>query len=245
MTDPRVSIIRHRLGSVATVLAFASGKGGVGKSCCSTTAALLLAREGRRVGLLDLDFHGASTHLILGIEPGLPAEQGGILPFETAFGLQYMGIAPFTGDRGVALRGDAVTDAILELLAVVIWGELDVLVIDMPPGIGEAVLDIARYVEQIRIALVSTASMLSLRIMERLVEVLDAGHIRPAGCILNMGRPDKEHSAQPRLERDLKILGTVPYVPELEEEIGKPDRLVGGRFAAALAPMLGPLITPS
>jgi len=245
MSDPRVSIIQHRLQSVTTILAFASGKGGVGKSCCSATAALLLAKAGRKVGLLDLDFHGASAHLILGIDPHLPQEEGGILPFEAAFGLRYMGITPFTGERGVALRGDAVTDAIRELLAVVVWGSLDLLVIDMPPGIGEAILDVSRYVPRVRVALVSSASTLSLRIMERLSEVLNAGRVHPAGCILNMVRDDQTTPTPLPPDRGLTLLGKIPYTPEIEDEIGKPEELVEGRFAAFLAPALEALIATS
>lgn len=242
MIDPRVSIIEHRLRRVSRIITFASGKGGVGKSCCSSTAALLLARQGRKVGLLDLDLHGASAHIILGIEPSLPDEKGGILPLEAAYGLRYMGITPFTGERGVALRGDAVTNAIRELLAVVIWDDLDVLVVDMPPGIGEAVLDVARYVPRIEVVLVATPSTLSLRVMERLADVLVAGRIQPHGCILNMVR-DGETARRPiDLKQGLRLLGEIPLTPDIEDELGQPQRLVSGRFAAALEPILDTLI---
>jgi ATP-binding protein involved in chromosome partitioning len=252
MSDPRLSIIERRFRPVRRILAFASGKGGVGKSCCSSTAALLLAKGGMKTGLLDLDFHGASDHLILGIDPGLPGEKGGVLPIETLYGLRYMGIAPFTGEHGVALRGDAVTDAIRELLAVVIWGDLDVLIIDMPPGIGEAILDLSRYLRQGEVVLVTTPSTLSLLVMDRLVEVLGSGEIRIAGYLTNMvhrhEKPREVRSPQQPLREEgragnhLPLLGEIPYVEEIEEQIGFPDRLLAGRFAAALSAALQKLV---
>ncbi len=245
MIDPRLSIIEHRLQSVSRVITFASGKGGVGKSCCSSTAALLLARQGRKVGLLDLDFHGASAHIILGLDPSLPDEKGGILPLEAAYGLRYMGIAPFTGERGVALRGDAVTDAIRELFAVVVWGALDVLVVDMPPGIGEPILDLSRHVPRMEIALVSTTSTLSTHIMQRLADVLVASHLHPRGYILNMVADSESEKPRAGLKSDLRLLGEIPFVPEIEDEIGKPHSLSSGRFAAALEPILERLIPAS
>lgn len=233
--DPRLSIIDRRLESVRRIIAFASGKGGVGKSSCSSVSALLLARQGMRVGLLDLDFHGASDHVILGVDPELPDEAGGITPLEAAYGIRFMGIAPFTGDHGVALRGDAITDAIRELLAVVIWGELDVLVVDMPPGIGDPILDLSRHLGRSEMVMVSTPQALSIQIMNRLLEVLRASKAHVAGYLLNMTR---NGSVDTMLPPDLRLLGEIPYFEEHENEIGSPERLASGPFARAMAPAL-------
>lgn len=247
MSDPRLAVVEQRLAGVKRILAFASGKGGVGKSCCSSAAALLCANRGLKTGLLDLDFHGASDHLILGIEPALPNEEGGILPIEAPYGLRYMGITPFTGEEGVALRGDAVTDAIRELLAVVVWGDLDVLIVDMPPGIGEAILDLSRHVRRTEVVLVSTRSPLSLAVMERLVQVLEADNVTLAGYLLNMvpdspaGRPEGNGLAASRMGR-LPLLAEIPYLAEIEEQIGSPDRLLSSAFAGALSPALPKLL---
>lgn len=244
MSDPRLSVVRRRFSQVARILVFASGKGGVGKSSCSTAAALLLARGGYKTGLLDLDFHGATDHIILGLEPHLPGEEGGILPIEGPHGLRFMGIAPFTGNRAVALRGEAVSNAILELLAVVMWGELDVLVVDMPPGIGEAILDFQRWVEGIEVVLVSTPSILSRQVMGRLYEVLLSGGVNTGGYLLNMDRGDGARApaaAGSRNEGPKTLLGRIPYLDELEYEIGSAERILSGRFAHALSGALGRL----
>jgi ATP-binding protein involved in chromosome partitioning len=269
MNDPRLSIIERRLERIGRIIAFASGKGGVGKSLCASTAALLLAGRGLRVGLLDLDFHGASDHLILGIDPVMPKEKSGILPLDGPLGLGYMGIAAFTGERGVALRGDAVTDAIRELLAVVVWGELDALFVDMPPGIGEPILDLARHVARSEAVLISTPALLSIDVTRRLGEVLIAGGARLAGCLFNMVRSDtvrgpgsgvaavaETRYADPveeisglRLGRGgaaviLPSLGSIPYLEEMDGQCGSPERILSGRFALALAPALRSLDFP-
>lgn len=240
--DPRLAIIDRRLASVSRILAFASGKGGVGKSTCATLAALLLARKGLAAGLLDLDFHGASDHLILGIEPSLPEEEGGILPLLAPFGLRFMGIAPFSGEHGLALRGDAVTNAIRELLAVVIWGKLDVLVIDLPPGIGEAVLDLVSALKRCEMILVSQPSSLSLQVTGRLLEVLRRASVAVLGYVVNMDGRDGSAGAPAAIERsplgELRALGRVPYSAGHEACLGAPERLLAGAPAAAIETIL-------
>lgn len=255
--DARLSIIDHRLASVSRILAFASGKGGVGKSTCATLAALVLARQGKATGLLDLDFHGASDHLILGIDPSPPEEEGGILPLAAPFGLRFMGIAPFSGEHGLALRGDAVTNAIRELLAVVIWGRLDVLVIDLPPGIGEAILDLVSALKRCEVILVSQPSTLSLHVTARLLEVLRRASVEVLGYVLNMdGREEggsspraqapRAKSGQPADERsplaDLPALGRIPYSPDHETCLGAPELLLAGAPAAAIETILEGLL---
>src|SRR5512136_1450517 len=135
MIDPRTSVIEHRLGVIGRIVAVSSGKGGVGKSLVATTLALALARKGHRVGLFDLDFTSPSTHLILGAGGVKPKEDKGVLPADVC-GLEYMSLVYYTSDQAAPLRGIDTSNALIELLAVTIWGRLDFLVIDMPPGIG-------------------------------------------------------------------------------------------------------------
>ena len=141
MIDPRASIIDKRLSGVRRILVFGSAQGGVGKSVCATT--------GLRCGLLDVDFQGAACHLFLGSSPGFPEEEGGILPHRLNHDLRFMSIASFTGDEAVPMRGADLSNALVELLCVGIWGELDLLVVDMPPGIGDQILDLLRYIPRI------------------------------------------------------------------------------------------------
>ena len=141
MIDPRGAAVQKRLAGIGRVAAFCSAKGGVGKTLCTTVAGIVLAGTGKKVGLLDLDFQGSSAHLFLGVPPHFPQEEKGLLPLPAARGLVLMSAAAFAGNRALALRGPEVSDALLELLAVTQWGKLDFLLIDMPPGIGEEVLD--------------------------------------------------------------------------------------------------------
>ena len=146
--DPRLSIIDKRFRNIKRILVFASGKGGVGKSSSSVVTALSLADKGYKTGLLDLDFHGASDHIFLGTELAFPEESYGILPYKGAFDLRFMSIVPFTGEHGVPMRGEDISNALIELLAITIWDQLDFLIIDMPPGIGDEVLDLIRFLKR-------------------------------------------------------------------------------------------------
>ncbi|HII85661.1 TPA: ATP-binding protein, partial [Candidatus Bathyarchaeota archaeon] len=145
MVDPRISVIGDRLGGIGRIIAVSSGKGGVGKSFVATTVALALARKGYRVGLFDLDFTSPSTHIILGAGEVEPKEDKGLLP-PVVNGLEYMSLIYYSGGQAAPLRGEDTSNALIELLAVTRWGKLDYLVIDMPPGIGDAVLDLIRLV---------------------------------------------------------------------------------------------------
>ena len=116
----------------------------------ATALALSLVKEGCRVGLFDLDFTGPSTHIILGVPSNLqPKEEIGIVPPKFG-GLAYMSLVYFVGDNPAPLRGTDVSNALIELLSVTQWGELDFLIIDMPPGIGDAVLYLVRLVSYSR-----------------------------------------------------------------------------------------------
>ena len=143
MSDPRLAVISKRLEDVENIIAVSSGKGGVGKSMIATSLALNLRDRNYKVGLLDLDFTSPSTHFILGIEGLYPEEEYGIIPPD-AHGLSYMSITHYSLDKPAPLRGADVSNAIIELLAITRWGELDYLIIDMPPGIGDATLDVIR-----------------------------------------------------------------------------------------------------
>ncbi len=144
MLDPRISIINERLAKTKRIIAISSGKGGVGKSMVAATLALSLAGDGYKVGLFDLDFTGPSTHIILGVSKSVqPKEEKGLVP-PVVNGLAFMSLVYFVGDNPAPLRGADVSNALIELLAVTQWGALDYLIIDMPPGIGDAVLDLVR-----------------------------------------------------------------------------------------------------
>jgi ATP-binding protein involved in chromosome partitioning len=171
MVDPRTSVITERLRGINRIIAVSSGKGGVGKSIVATTLALTLAKSGCKVGLFDLDFTSPSTHIILGAPKVQPKEKKGIIP-PTVHGLEYMTLVYFVGDNPAPLRGADVSNALIELLSITQWGELDFLVIDMPPGIGDAILDLIRMVSRLEFLIVTTPSLLAFETVKKQVSLL-------------------------------------------------------------------------
>jgi ATP-binding protein involved in chromosome partitioning len=155
MSDPRLAVIERRFDKVGKVIAVSSGKGGVGKSMVATCLALNLRDQDYKVGLLDLDFTSPATHVILGVEGLYPEEECGIIP-PLAHGLRYMSITHYSLDKPAPLRGADVSNAIIELLAIIRWEELDYLVVDMPPGIGDATLDTIRLVPKLEFVVITT-----------------------------------------------------------------------------------------
>ena len=171
MVDPRTSVIDERLKRVTRIIAVSSGKGGVGKSLIATTLALTMARKDLKVGLFDLDFTSPSTHLILGAKNVQPKEEKGIVP-PVVKGLEYMSLVYYCGDNPTPLRGADVSNALIELLAITRWSALDFLVIDMPPGIGDAVLDLIRLVKRIECLIVTTPSRLAFETVKKQLSLL-------------------------------------------------------------------------
>lgn len=214
----------------------------MGKSACAATTALLLARRGFRTGLLDLDFHGASAHLFVNAPAGLPHENRGILPHSAAFGLGFMSIASFTGEQAVPLRGDDISNALIELLTVVIWGRRDFLIVDMPPGIGDELLDLHRLVDGADTVVIGTPSQVALKVVRRLLLLLAELVVPVRGIIENM---TTDRTAMSRMTTDLSVpyLGALPFDPELEESIGVPEKLLQTAFARKLEKILLPALT--
>ena len=224
--DPRTSIIDTRLARTRRIIAVSSGKGGVGKSMVATTLALSLAEEGCRVGLFDLDFTGPSTHIILGVPKTVqPKEEKGIVP-PTVNGLEYMSIVYFVGDNPAPLRGADVSNALIELLAVTQWGELDFLIIDMPPGIGDAVLDLIRLVKRIEFLIISTPSLLAFEVVKKQTKLLCELRMPIIGVVENMQMKSSDAIKHETENLGLKYLGTIPYDPDVETAIGNPSKLL-------------------
>jgi ATP-binding protein involved in chromosome partitioning len=152
------------LPAVTHVVAVASGKGGVGKSTVAVNLAVALARRGARVGLLDADIYGPSIPLMMGVDerPNLDEAGRGIVPFER-FGVRFMSLG-FLVDKDAAViwRGPMVMKAIEQLLRDVLWDELDVLVVDLPPGTGDAQLTLSQKVRLSGAVIVTTPQDVAL-----------------------------------------------------------------------------------
>jgi ATP-binding protein involved in chromosome partitioning len=226
LIDPRTSIIGKRLSKIGRIIAISSGKGGVGKSMVATTLALALARKGCQVGLFDLDFTSPSTHIILGAEKIQPIEEKGIIP-PTVHGLAYMSLVYFVHDNPAPLRGTDTTNVLIELLTITQWGEKDFLIIDMPPGIGDVVLDLVRLVKGIEFLIVTTPSLLAFETVKKQVELLCKLKMPIIGILENMkiARTNDVEVATKRL--DLKFLGEIPFDDQVEGSIGNESKLLG------------------
>jgi len=225
VVDPRTSVIDERLSRTRRIIAVSSGKGGVGKSIVATALALTLSRNGCRVGLFDLDFTGPSTHIILNAPRVQLKEEKGIVP-PTVRGLEYMSLVYFVGDNPAPLRGADVSNALIELLSVTRWGTLDFLVIDMPPGIGDAVLDLVRLIKRIEFLIVTTPSLLAFETVKKQVKLLCELKMPIIGIVENM-KMDKAYGVQVETEKlGLRYLGTIPFDPQVEGAIGNETRLL-------------------
>jgi len=225
MVDPRTSIIAERIRRIDRIIAVSSGKGGVGKSLVAATLALTLAKKDYKVGLFDLDFTSPSTHIILGIEGVQPKEEKGIVP-PIVHGIKYMSIVYYSGEHVSPLRGVDVSNALIELLSIARWEKLDFLVIDMPPGIGDATLDLIRLIKNIEFLIVTTPSQLAFETVRKLISLLKELKIPVLGVVENMRMNDSKTIQQQTQKLGLNFLGEIPYDRKVEEAIGNIDKLL-------------------
>lgn len=219
--DPRPSVIRERLRGVRRIIAVTGWKGGIGKSVTAAALALLLARKGYKTGLFDLDFAGASAHLILGRKGQFPKEVKGLEPPAVA-GIKFMSVVHFSAGRAVPLRGASVSDAIIELLAITRWGELDFLVLDMPPGINDAALDVIRFMRKAEILAVTTPSLIARDVLARSLALYRKLKVPVMGVLENMSAARRPAAGALRLD------------PGLEKTLGRPAALLRTAFARDL-----------
>ena len=230
MVDPRINVIDERLKGIKRIVAVSSGKGGVGKSLVASTLALALAKRGYKVGLFDLDFTSPSTHIILNVKEAKPEEDKGIVP-PRIHGLEYMSIIYYSGEEAAPLRGMDVSNVLIELFSITRWGKLDFLVLDMPPGISDATLDLIRLVKRIEFLLVTTSSQLAFETLRKLAGLLDSLQVPLIGVVENMKMTESE-AVRRQVERlNIKFLEEIPFDSRLEEAIGSVDKLSGTVFA--------------
>jgi ATP-binding protein involved in chromosome partitioning len=176
------------LAGVRDIVAVHSAKGGVGKSTVAANLAACAARLGMKVGLLDADVHGPSVAHMMGSserpEPSRTAER--VLPI-VRHGVRYLSLANVaTPDAPIIWRGPMVAGALQQLLSLVEWGELDLLLVDMPPGTGDAVLGIGQTVSLSGVVVVTTPQELSLADTRRGVQAFAALHVPALGLIENL-----------------------------------------------------------
>ncbi|MEM2165755.1 MAG: P-loop NTPase [Candidatus Bathyarchaeia archaeon] len=233
--------MNSRLSGVDRIIAVVSGKGGVGKSLIATTMALLLARDKFRVGLFDVDFTSPTTHVVLNAGGLKPIEEKGIVPPEV-YGLKYMSLAFYLGGRALPLRGQELTNILLETLAYTIWGKLDALIVDMPPGISDLMLDMLKYVRRAEYLIVTTPSKMAFETVRKLIMLLKDLGAPVLGVIENMRFSDTEHIKREVETLGERYLGGIGYDMRLEESLGRLDNLLNTRFAAEVGAILRKIV---
>jgi ATP-binding protein involved in chromosome partitioning len=174
------------LPGVKQTIAIASGKGGVGKSTVAVNLAAALHQAGAQVGLLDADIYGPSVPALTGTRDQPKVVDEKLVPLR-AYGLQLMSIGFLGGaDKAMIWRGPMVSRAIQQMMSDVQWGELDYLVIDLPPGTGDASLTIAQSIPLTGVAIVATPQDLALDIAVKALQMFRSLNVTPLGLIENM-----------------------------------------------------------
>ncbi len=217
--DPRTYGIKDSLQGVKRIIAVGSGKGGVGKSTVSSFLSLVLDDSGFKVGLLDLDLFGPSTHLILNARKMEPDENYGLRPVEINR-MKFMSIVYFTENRPFAMRGKAVTDAALELLTITKWGNLDFLIIDTPPGLGDITLDILGFLRQSEFLLVSSPALISWETVSKLLGLLKEEKANILGLVENMKTSTHSFLEEECRKEKIRYLGGIRFLPGIEALYG-------------------------
>ncbi len=207
---------------VRHVVAVASGKGGVGKSTVAVNLALALQGKGARVGLLDGDIYGPNIPIMLGIAPDRKPQgmsEGKILPLE-AHGLKTISIGFFANpEQPLIWRGPLLHKTVEQFLHRVDWGQLDYLVVDLPPGTGDVQLSLAQWVTLSGALIVSTPQAVALADARRAVNMFRQLEIPILGIVENMTGPVFGRGGGEKMAEILQVpfLGDIPLEPQIRE----------------------------
>ncbi len=231
--DPRVNVIEERLKRVRRIVAVSGGKGGIGKSVVAATLSLILKSYGKKVGLFDLDFCGPCAHIILGVKNVYPEEEKGIVP-PSVDGVKFMSIDYYSKGRPTPLREVDATNAFIEMFAVVRWGELDFLILDMPPGTKDVILDTLRFIPRTEFLILTNASRLVLETVQKTIRLLKEERISCVGVIENMSRPESAVEEDEISKEGVKFLGRIEFDISLERTWGSISGLLNTAFARQL-----------
>jgi len=173
-------------GSLTRVYCVASGKGGVGKSSVTVNLAVAMAARGLSVGIVDADIYGHSIPRMLGAD-GKPTKVENMIMPPQAHGVKVISIGMFTkGNTPVVWRGPMLHRALQQFLADVYWGDLDVLLLDLPPGTGDVAISVAQMLPGAELLVVTTPQLAAAEVAERAGAIASQTHQRVAGVIENM-----------------------------------------------------------
>ena len=238
-------MIRSRLRKVGSVVLVLSGKGGVGKSVVSAALAGIVAGSGLKAGLMDADIYGPSSALLFGAK-GFPVEgESGLVP-PTLGGVKVMSVDLFASGRPIPLAGSGANEILIELLALTDWGDLDCLVVDMPPATGDIMLTLTSLrKDDVGAVVVTMPDRLSISVAHRVLELLKGGGVTTVGVLGNMVRGSpKEKDSRPRALADefgVPLLGLLPYDPSVSRAVekGNIEALLQTEFARGLRKSMG------
>ncbi len=220
----------NKMPSVKSFVMVSSGKGGVGKSTTSVNLALSLAKLGKKVGLLDGDIYGPNVSRMLGMQDRKPEVVGNkVKPFEV-YGIEFISMANLLPEgKALMWRGAMLVKALQQFMEDVEWGELDIVVIDMPPGTGDAQMTMAQQVPVTAGVAVTTPQTVAVDDAKRSMDMFKQLHIPIAGVIENMSGficPNcgveydifgKGAAATLAKDYDTKILAQIPIEPAIRE----------------------------
>jgi ATP-binding protein involved in chromosome partitioning len=183
---PEPQIPFSQPSSLTRLYAVASGKGGVGKSSVTVNLAAALAASGQKVGVVDADIYGHSIPRMLGVT-GRPTPVANMIMPPTAHGVKVISIGMFTKDNSpVVWRGPMLHRALQQFLADVYWGDLDVLLVDLPPGTGDMAISVAQMIPSAELLVVTTPQVAASEVAERAGAIVSQTRQRIAGVIENM-----------------------------------------------------------
>ena len=239
---------RQPIPGVKYLVAVASGKGGVGKTTVAVNLALALAKMGNKVGLLDADVYGPNVPIMLGstTEP-MATQQQRIIPVE-AQGLKMISMGLLNpGDKPVIWRGPMLHSVITQFLRSVEWGELDYLVIDLPPGTGDVQLTLIQTVEVTGAVVVTTPSTVALADVRKAIEMFRQVNVEVLGVVENMSTFACPHCGKPvdifghgegaktAVAYGVPVLGEIEIDPRIRlgGDTGKPVAAQGDTAPAA------------
>jgi ATP-binding protein involved in chromosome partitioning len=256
------------ISDTTRVLTIASGKGGVGKSSITVNLAVALARRGLTVGVLDADIWGFSVPRLLGMQGEVEARGKKMVPLERRIGdglLRVLSMG-FLADEDSAImwRGLVLNRAVQQFLEDVHWGDLDYLLIDMPPGTGDIQMGLARMLPRAEMIVVTTPPLAAQKVAARTADMARKGYLRVAGVIENMSDFTCEHGTSyalfgsgggARLAADIGVplVGQVPIHPSVSAagDTGHPVALddsqplaqVFGEIAERIATVIAPILS--
>lgn len=198
-------------GNLTKVYAIASGKGGVGKSSVTVNLALALAKQGLKVGVVDADIYGHSVPAMMGVADARPTQVDDlIMPVPTPSGVSVISIGMLKPrrDQVVAWRGPMLDRALVQMLSDVFWGDIDVLLLDLPPGTGDIAISLGQHLPGAEVVVVTTPQEAAAEVAERAGTMASMMHQRVVGVVENMSYLPCPHCTAEGKDHRLEVFGT-------------------------------------